>query len=98
MGVYISGMKMPKSCADCPCASIFVGYKCMACGRQFDKYPLENRMDWCPLIFVPSHGRLGDLDALTYVMGTDERFSPLEAIDLMRIVADAPTIIEAEEN
>lgn len=68
MGVYIKGMEMPKSCSDCPCGSVFAGYKCMACGKQFDKYPLENRMDWCPLTPVPSHGRLIDADVLTEQM------------------------------
>ena len=39
---------MPQNCGDCPCARIFDGYTCMAAKRYFDKYPLENRQDWCP--------------------------------------------------
>lgn len=53
MSILIKGIKMPKNCGNCPCAHIFDGYKCMAAKRPFDKYPLDNRMDWCPLIPVP---------------------------------------------
>lgn len=58
MGVYI-GMEMPKTCLECLLGSIFNGYKCRALNKTFDKYPLDHRMDWCPLIEVPEpHGRL----------------------------------------
>ena len=40
---------MPQNCGDCPCARIFDGCKCMVVNRSFDKYPLENRQDWCPI-------------------------------------------------
>lgn len=40
---------MPQNCGDCPRARIFDGYKCMVVKQSFDKYPLENRMDWCPI-------------------------------------------------
>lgn len=94
MGVYISGMKMPKSCADCPCASIFAGYKCMVCARQFDKYPLENRMDWCPLIPVPPHGRCVDADELLEHAWRNK-------LDSRKLIAgmidSAPTVIPAEK-
>lgn len=40
---------MPQNCGDCPCAHIFDGFTCRAAKRSFDKDPLENRMDWCPI-------------------------------------------------
>ena len=102
MSVLIKNVEMPNSCADCSCASIFAGYKCMACDRQFDRYPLENRMDWCPLVPIPSHGRLIDADALDVIgyrdipQGREDTFDDgvmwlAEQIDLL------PTIIPAEE-
>lgn len=90
MSVLIKGMEMPKSCADCPCGSVFAGFKCMACGKQFDKYPLENRMDWCPLVSVPPHGRCIDADAL--MSGVDDG----DDVMFVWAITDAPTIIEAE--
>ena len=106
MGVYIKGMEMPKSCADCPCGSVFAGYKCMACGKQFDKYPLENRMDWCPLTPVPSHGDLIDREALIKALHAWFDDDEVHAFEkdaywhhgvVMKIINNVPTIISAEE-
>ena len=97
MGLYIKDIGMPKSCADCSCASIFAGYKCMACDRQFDKYPLENKMDWCPLIPVPPHGKLIDMDVLCDCFYKDYfRFDAEAIVDYIR--TNVPTIIPAEEH
>lgn len=104
-GIYIPDMEMPTNCGDCRffAWSRGVGQHCaVAPGITFHatidgmdvKY--ERNGD-CPLVPVPEHGRLIDANALTYVMGTDERFSPLEALYLMGVIADAPTIIPAEE-
>lgn len=44
---------MPQNCGDCPCANIFDGCTCRAANdRSFDKFPLDNRMDWCPIIEI----------------------------------------------
>lgn len=63
MGVYITGMELPKSCCDC---DIGVGI----CNRYYDPnldiYDAKiKRHPDCPLVEVKApHGRLGDLDAL----------------------------------
>ena len=94
MSVYIKGMEMPKNCCQCP-------VNMEVCKRGY-MYLLEhpelydNRAEDCPLVPVPEHGRLIDANPLTYVMGMDEHFSPLEAIYLMGLVTDAPTIIPAD--
>ena len=106
MGVYIRNIEMPKNCGDCPCASIFAGYKCMTCGKQFDKYPFENRMDWCPLISVPPHGRLGDLDELhkeavrraEKAGSYDSWYNSVEHVISAFDIERAPTIIKADES
>lgn len=53
MAIHINDMAMPTNCGDCPCASIFRGYRCRVNKRVFDKYPLDHRQDWCPLEEVP---------------------------------------------
>ena len=69
MSLYIRGMVLPKSCADCP-----LNYDYMGCSvngvrwwsdtfvrLEFD--PNKERLFECPLIDVPPHGRLVDADA-----------------------------------
>lgn len=100
MSILIEGMEMPISCGDCPCGSVFSGYKCMAKQKNFEKYPLDSRQDWCPLVSVQPHGRLIDADALLSLdrqiydggmaVGRREYIFSFE-------VEDAPTVIEAEE-
>jgi hypothetical protein len=110
MGVYIKGMEMPTSCSVCP---MLEGDRldglCHAASKWLDDdehwtwfvFP-EGDMDDskpcnCPLIPVPPHGRLGDLDALMRhcVM------LPMDGGRLLVVyasyVSNAPTIIPAEE-
>lgn len=64
MSVLIKGMKMPKTCGDCPMGSVLAGYKCLAKNKQFDRYAFHEIQEWCPLIEVPKHGRLIDADGV----------------------------------
>lgn len=102
MRVILKGIKMPERCGLCPCFHAEWPMYCQAVKADKDKrivapYGMP-RPEWCPiLIELPAqHGRLIDADALTHLMGMDEHFSPLEAMYLMELIADAPTIIEAE--
>ena len=52
----------------------------------------EGRPDWCPLIEIPPHGRLGDLDALYEEISNGNR----KTAGGMRWKY-APTVIEAED-
>lgn len=113
MGVYVKGMEMP---TNCPCELTGVGYDLccsFVCGipkRVREYYECcENgtRPDWCPLVPVPPHGRLGDLDKLEKSFREDadaewNRFAApvnwADAFDdVANIIADAPTIIDAKE-
>lgn len=104
MSVLIKGMEMPKSCSVCP---LLGGDRmdglCHAASKWLDDdeywtwyvYP-EGEIDDskpcnCPLIPVPSHGRLIDADRLIQNKGIDT-YSAVFA------VASAPTVIEAEED
>ena len=99
--------EMPKSCAECPMGSVLYGYKCLAKNKQFDRYAFTSMQDWCPLIELPPHGRLGDLDKLEQMFadidhapysgfdGEDPFYSAADAAQIIRL---APTIIPAEED
>ena len=62
MSIIIRGMKMPKSCNDCPCQYDYL--YCKATDKQFEyrEEPyvdmFDTRMPWCPLVELPPHGRL----------------------------------------
>ena len=112
MGVYIKGMEMP---TNCPCELTGVGYD-LCCSFVFgipkrvrEYYECcENgtRPDWCPLVPVPPHGRLGDLDKLEKMFadidsapyscfdGSEPFYSAEDAVHIIRL---APTVIDAEE-
>lgn len=105
MSVIVKGMEMPKNCAECKMWSI------CDCLKEFDDYEsllyAVDDGDWviaddCPLIELPSHGRLGDLDALQkQVENTiqDAHMSLLWKQGMMYahgLVEASKTVIEAE--
>lgn len=86
MGVYVKGMEIPKyGCRDC----IFVNFKWYGDVCPILKKEVTENIARCgfhpncPLVEVPSHGRLIDAD----VLPTD-----IEWEDIL----DAPTVIEAD--
>lgn len=90
MGVYIPfANRLPSSCDFC--------YISLSGCKARNPY-VDGRPNNCPLVELKPHGRLIDADKLTYLMGMDEHFSPLEAVYLMELIANAPTIIESEIN
>lgn len=105
MGVYIKGMEMPKTCNDCPLHELFFAFGkqnivCSPTGHALggidEKHLKESRnAGYCPLIEIPPHGRLGDLDELktAFPCGESIRTESVRAtIDHM------PAIIQADES
>ena len=95
MSILIKGMEMPKNCWDCPLRNT---KPCPCKGYSTAlEYVTERHTD-CPLVSVPPHGRLGDLDALE-AKCTNEKGSyfSYEAAIIGEAVSSAPTIIPAEE-
>ena len=93
MSVLIKGMAMPKNCCECRLLS---GFECRALFKDITDFSVA---DECPLVPVPSHGRLIDADAICYQL---EKRATIDgqprAIRRARcMVESAPTIIEAEE-
>ena len=91
-GIYIKGMEMPTGCAFCKIKRR--NGKKMVCPFVNEQWDIHDpmsadlRLNDCPLVPVPDHGRLIDADAL---LATErETFEDYH-------IEDAPTIIPAEE-
>jgi len=107
MSILIKGVKMPKSCGDCPCQQEEYGY-CQVIEEEARFCDYTSRPEWCPLVALPEHhGRLVDMDALSDVMYREafETDSPLQKWDsgcwirykMFEHARDnAPTVIEEE--
>ena len=95
-GIYIKGLEMPRSCDRC----IFK----VCAARALNLHITVQRADDCPLVPVPDHGRLGDLDAVVelamqYCPDDDGACSKadVDLRDLLDEIENLPTIIPAEE-
>ena len=107
MSVIVKGMEMPKNCVECPCCrhDNWNGETAHQCNVSFITFGAEDenwiyntRPNWCPLTELPPHGRLGDLDKLmTEFMDSDlDHLQRDDWKEVIQIVADASTVIEAE--
>ena len=111
--ILIKGMEMPKNCGQCQffAWSLGVGQHC-AVDSEITFHATIDGMDVayerngnCPLVSVPPHGRLIDADALdteilqagfSYALTRRKlRYTPG---DVRQKIANAPTIIPAEED
>lgn len=93
-GVYIPGMEMPIFCNYCVFSHNGV------CDLNHDvicTYEPVTRAADCPLVHVPDHGRLGDLDALKKKTYPFPCAIGVEYAVTLRAINEAPTIIPAEE-
>ena len=105
MSVLVKSMEMPQNCFDCLMSSFGL------C-NLIEGEPIGNpqkRLDNCPLVSVPPHGRLIDADALMlhildYIEEYDDDLSDngyhngkwCAMKEAEMTINDAPTIIEAE--
>lgn len=110
MSVYIKGMEMPRGCASCKISRR--NGKKMICPFIWkcewdihDPMSADHRLDGCPLIPVPDHGRLIDADALIddmanmipWVIESPEEIAMMDGLSAgYEAVGAAPTIIPAD--
>ena len=109
--MIVKGMELPGKCSECNfCVNGFTEeapvYECAALGGEnvsvlVDDHgkPFDFRPDWCPLVEIPAtHGDLVDRDKLMVdVMDSDlDHLQRDDWKEVIQIVGDAPTIIEAE--
>lgn len=112
MSIIIKGMEMPKDCPMCIAAHYnkldeftgceIVSGKKYAAQRDAEYAKSSTRPDWCPLVPVPRHGRLGDLDALKVkAIERSEKcgvcVNVLDKVITAYDIETAPTIIPAEK-
>ena len=89
MSVLICGMEMPERCGQC----------FLRVGNCKQRVYMEHRPKGCPLVEVKEpHGRLGDLDKLmTEFIDSDlDHLQRDDWREVIQIVSDAETVIEAE--
>ena len=102
MSVLIKGMEMPRNCITCPlcecrneCAYCEVGNKYLS--WDWDERLRNNRNDKCPLVEVPSHGRLVDADVVYDKIAEADHAGNYVDMDAVGMaMEEVPTIIEAE--
>lgn len=102
MSILIKGMEMPTRCYTCPCADLEY-YDCnLMPGTRIEQH---KRLDGCPLVEIPPHGRL--IEDVAVREQIDEWLDSVGDVvvghglsyygELLGCIEDAPTIIEAEE-
>ena len=103
MSVLIKGMEMPKYCYTYPAYDYIKSFCCVLRTKVINLN--DNRYKDCPLIAVPTHGRLIDADELLKVI--EENSYRLRGVinstengmflsGIRQAIDEAPTIIEAE--
>lgn len=107
MSLVINGMKMPKNCNECP-MHFYEGQGICSCrvlsAIEDDEVlkPWKKKRKDCPLIEIPSCGRLIDADALREKFPKPQNWMSI-AQALIHItgiwaeIDNAPTIIEVEK-
>ena len=98
-GVYIKDMKIPKTCDECWALDDYGDYpRCRITEEQRGyNFPIrEKRMDKCPLVPVPPHGRLIDADVTREEIDRIRPGRCYEDAWALTVMDNAPTIIPAE--
>lgn len=101
MSILIKGVETPKGCAFCRIGKRN-GKKmvCPLCDEEWDiRDPMsaDHRLDNCPLVHVPPHGRLIDADALLQSHSVSDGIYFSDAYIPATAIKSAPTVIQAEE-
>lgn len=94
MSILIKGMGMPESCEDCSAQIIDPTGGASGCAVNHSiilRKRGERRPAVCPLVEVPKHGRLVDIDAVNPMR------CPQSIAEMRKWIDEMPTIIEAEE-
>lgn len=99
MSVLIEGMKKPETCGKCPFCQfggLDVKLRCLVTDESIINFDAkEKRAGNCPLVEIPSHGRLIDADNLIEDI---EEIKNKEVSRWMKWLVDGePTVIESEE-
>ena len=114
MSILINGMEMPTCCFSCPMCDVEnAEVNCAISHGSYIEYrdvdpqiAMQARPDWCPIVKIPPHGRLGDLDKLEQMFvdidnapysGFDGEEPFYSAEDAAQIIRLTPTVIPADD-
>ena len=94
MSVIVKNMEMPQNCGEC---AFYIDGACYGKGyRDYRSIMDTAKPDDCPLVELPPHGRLGDLDKLNI-----HDISPVDGFCVMGVTEEdielADTVIEGSE-
>lgn len=101
-GIYIPGMEMPPNCWRCSLSQLYDSPReRLVCKVTHEEVLRHKIAENCPLIPVPNHGRLGDLDALIDKLPNNLGIRGLDYLSrqesaIVSWIHAAPTIIPAE--
>ena len=101
MSILIKGMEMPTRCGRCDMRvpvyddGIFDHYECCITAAIIDN--LGEKMEDCPLVPVPPHGRLIDADAFLALINDSTILSDFLKCIINPLIRGEPTIIPASE-
>lgn len=101
MSVIVEGMKMPKNCKECVIEQVdedCIHYWCPLLQKNTNNY-YRRRLSHCPLVELPSHGRLIDADAALRDGWTINRTyskSPTVTVYEVKAIDDLPIIVPAD--
>ena len=102
MSVLIKGTEMPTVCDECWALDDNYDYpRCRITDEQrgYNFNCRERRMDRCPLVPVPGHGRLIDGDVAEVISYTDEQGDFADGILYAADwISEQPTIIPADKD
>ena len=104
MSIIVKDMEMPKTCYDCYFCRTYdepnQGYFCIPLFADLHRTDFtKKRIDACPLIEVPPHGRLIDANPIMKFIqdGLNNGEFGYDQIKVMGEIQYAPTIIESED-
>ena len=100
-GIYIPGVEMPENCDNCDFMTVEGEYGEPTCPFGLTIRCASEMHPHCPLVPVPEHGRLGDLEQAVIILerlrdhcgNEDMAFALNWAANTIR---DLPTIIPAD--
>lgn len=98
---FIVPMEKPKRCGLCPCFHAEHPMHCQAVKAHKDKRIIAPYgapiPDWCPLIELPPHGRLIDVDDfMRHLISNVADLRTLSTGTVGKALHETPTVIEAE--
>ena len=108
MGVYIKGMEMPKNCDECPLLTEDEDYDVCFVRKRRVMWEWEHdrglkvihpKPDWCPLIEVPPHSDLIDINALKLAIVNVDYVNKHDYLKgVLNAINNAPTVIESDKD